>query len=61
MDVLLNGSDEKKQELSYKMIDYQNKGFFEKNDLSELILSTVKAWSSLTGNNICKILYLILY
>ena len=52
MDILINGDPEKKQELSYKMVDTKQKGYFEKEDLSELILSTIKVWSSLTGNQI---------
>ena len=54
MDVLLNGTTEKKNELSFKMIDYRKKGFFEKSDLKELIESTIMVWSHLTGNQLSK-------
>jgi len=54
MDVLLNGTIEKKNELSFKMIDYKQKGFFEKADLKELIESTITVWTHLTGNQLSK-------
>lgn len=59
MDVLLNGTTEKKNELSFKMIDYRKKGFFEKSDLKELIESTIMVWSHLTGNQLSKIICIV--
>lgn len=54
MNVLLNGTIEMKNELSFKMIDYKRKGFFVKADLKELIESTITVWTHLTGNQLSK-------
>ena len=52
MDILLTGDIKQKNELSFQMIDYRKKGWFDKNDLRELIESTITVWTHLTGNHL---------
>lgn len=54
MDILLNGTKNKKNELAFLMIDHHKRGFFDKADLRELIESTITVWTHLTGNHLSK-------
>ena len=54
MNILLNGDIEKKNELSFQMIDHKKKGWFDKSELKELIESTITVWTHLTGNHLSK-------
>ena len=52
LDILLNGSDDEKNEFTFKLIDIQKKGFFNIEDFKSLILSIVNIWLMFSGNQI---------
>ncbi|MFN9909145.1 MAG: hypothetical protein ACK56F_24000 [bacterium] len=54
LDTSMNGSFEQKQNIQFRMIDTQNKGFFEFEDLYQLIRQMAQMWSLITGNQLSK-------
>lgn len=52
LDILLNGSVDEKNELTYYLIDTQKKGYFNIEDLKSLVLSIVNIWLVFSGNQI---------
>ena len=54
MDVLMNGNQEEKTELSFCLIDTQQKGSFDLEDFTSLMKSIINVWSSITGNYFSK-------
>lgn len=51
---MVNGSQEEKYKISYRLIDFENKGFFGIEEFSFMISSMVSVWCGLTGTQICK-------
>lgn len=54
MDILVNGTQNEKSELSFRLIDQGVKGFFNYNDFCLLIDSILAVWNSLTGMSMSK-------
>lgn len=54
MDILLNGGQDEKTELTFYMIDVERKGWFSFDEFSELIFSILVAWNQITANQISK-------
>lgn len=52
LDILLNGSIDEKNELTFYLIDTQKKGYFNIDDLKSLVLSIVNIWLVFSGNQI---------
>lgn len=50
---MVNGSQEEKYKISYRLIDFENKGFFGIEEFSFMISSMVSVWCGLTGTQIC--------
>lgn len=54
MDILVNGNQREKFWLSYRLFDCENKGFFSKDEFSNMISSMVSIWTALTGTQFSK-------
>ena len=54
LDILINGEQEEKVELTFRMIDPERKGWFSYDELSQLIISILSAWNDITGTQLSK-------
>lgn len=49
MDILVNGNQEEKYRLSFRLFDRENRNYFTIEDFSYMISSMVSIWCVLTG------------
>ena len=49
MDVLTNGTNEEKEEYTFKLIAPKNKNSFDVNEFIAFLLSMVEVWGIITG------------
>lgn len=54
MNTVMNGEEKEKLAMSFKLIDIEGRGFFEKKDLSSMIKSIVSSWGTLMQVSVCK-------
>ncbi|EGR32428.1 phosphatidylinositol-4-phosphate 5-kinase family protein, putative [Ichthyophthirius multifiliis] len=48
IDTITNGDEQEKVEMSFRLIDDQKKGYFDKENLASMINSIVRSWAALT-------------
>jgi Ca2+-binding EF-hand superfamily protein len=49
-DVLIYGSDAEKAEITFKMIDIDGNGTFDRHEFSKLIYTILQCWNNITGS-----------
>ena len=53
-DILINGSQEEKYDLTFRLIDTDGKGYFTYDEFYDMITSMLQSWNNITGNNFRK-------
>lgn len=55
MNIVINGDESEKAQIAFDLIDIDRDGYFNKNDLSEMIKGIIGAWSGISGYAISNI------
>ncbi|KAL4492363.1 hypothetical protein ABPG72_005498 [Tetrahymena utriculariae] len=54
LNTIMNGDENEKMRMSFRLIDDKNKGYFVKEDLSMMIKSIVNSWAAITQTTLTK-------
>ncbi|KAL4446054.1 hypothetical protein ABPG74_011046 [Tetrahymena malaccensis] len=54
LNTIMNGDENEKMRMSFRLIDDKNKGYFIKEDLSMMIKSIVNSWAAITQTTLTK-------